>query len=231
MALPALLPRRQVSYQDLKAVPAHLVAEIIDGELVAMPRPSSRHALAASALMFRVGPSYHDGTGGPGGWWILDEPELHLGSHVIVPDLAGWRRDRLPGFPDVPFFKLAPDWACEVVSPSTERFDRGKKLRIYARARVPWVWLLSPLARTLEVLRLERGAYRITAVHSGEVTARVEPFPALKLDLPALWGEPTPRAPARRSRVGRRRPRVPTKPPRHRGPQPGPRVGRGSARG
>jgi hypothetical protein len=84
----------------------------------------------------------------------LDEPELHFGEHVVVPDLAGWRRERMRAMPRQAFFTLAPDWVCEVLSPSTERADRGRKLRIYAEAGVAHVWFLKPADRTLEVLRL-----------------------------------------------------------------------------
>src|SRR5207249_2269272 len=92
----------------------------------------------------------------PGGWWILFEPELHLGENVLVPDHAGWRRERMPLLPDVAAFTLAPDWVCEVISPSTAHIDRGRKLRAYAREQVAHLWFVDPLARTIEVYRLER---------------------------------------------------------------------------
>ena len=128
-------PMKRATYEDVLNAPENKVAEILDGELFLSPRPAPRHAAAASSLGGRVGGPFDGGIGGPGGWWILDEPELHFGEHVLVPDLAGWRRERMPAIPDVAFFTLAPDWVCEVLSPSTARIDRGEKLPIYARGR------------------------------------------------------------------------------------------------
>src|SRR5206468_11525374 len=146
----AILPRmtqarsdaRPATYQDLLALPEHVVGEIIGGELIVSPRPGPRHAVAASVLGGELVPPYHSGRGGPGGWWILFEPELHLGDDVLVPDLAGWRRERMPAVPDVPFFTLAPDCLCEVTSPATRALDRVRKMPIYARERVGHLWLL-----------------------------------------------------------------------------------------
>ena len=143
------------TYADIQALPEHLVGEILDGELIVSPRPASPHAVAASRLMIELGGPFDRGRGGPGGWTILTEPELHFGPQVMVPDLAGWRRERMPQVPDVPFFELEPDWVCEVLSPSTARIDRSRKMRHYARARVQHVWLVDPLATTLEVFRLD----------------------------------------------------------------------------
>lgn len=165
------------------------MGEILDGELHASPRPGSRHALAAVRLDRRLGPPFEEGKEGPGGWWILIEPELHLGQDKLVPDLAGWRRERMPEFPDVAFFSLAPDWVCEILSGSTERIDRGKKLRIYAREGVSHVWLLSPGARTLEVLRRQNDQWLLVIVHEAEARVKVEPFDALELDLGSLWAD------------------------------------------
>jgi Uma2 family endonuclease len=144
------------TYADLEALPEHVVGEILDGALIVSPRPASPHALAASRLGFELGGPFDRGKGGPGGWVILDEPELHLGPQVIVPDLAGWRRERMPRVPDVPFFELAPDWVCEVPSPSTAGIDRSRKMRHCGRARVQHVWLVDPLATTLEVFPARR---------------------------------------------------------------------------
>ena len=140
------LMKRNATYDDLCALPDHMVAEIIDGDLFASPRPASPHALASSML----GAALIAGFGGePGGWWILDEPELHFGRDVLVPDLAGWRRERMPTVPDVAAFELAPDWTCEVISPSTGEIDRGRKMRVYARERVGHLWMVDPILRTL----------------------------------------------------------------------------------
>jgi Uma2 family endonuclease len=137
-----------------------------------------------------VGGPFDRRVGGPGGWWILFEPELHFERDVVVPDLAGWRRERLPALPETPWFELAPDWICEVISPSTERFDRGHKLGVHARENVVWVWLVNPLARTLEVLKLEDGRYVILAVHEGEAEIVAPPFQAVPLALGSLRPEP-----------------------------------------
>ena len=184
-------PRRmkRATYEDVLNAPENKVAEILDGELFLSPRPAPRHAVASSRLGRVLGP-FDEDPGGPGGWWILDEPELHFGEQVVVPDLAGWRRERLPAMPEEAFFSLAPDWVCEVLSPSTERIDRGRKLRIYAEAGVAHAWLVNPLERTLEVLRLREGAWTIVAVCSDSGTVRIEPFEAIELELSRLWVDP-----------------------------------------
>ncbi len=180
---------RRATYDDLLQVPDHRVAEIVDGDLHVSPRPASRQALAKSVLGWELGPPFGRGRGGPGGWWILNEPELHLGEDVLVPDLAGWRRERMPEFPDTAAFTLAPDWVCEVVSPGTERLDRAKKMPVYARESVSHLWLLGPVARTLEVYRLTEGRWLLLATHEGTTRVRAEPFDAIELDLSPLWGE------------------------------------------
>ena len=179
--------RRPATYADLARVPDHLVAEILDGELYASPRPAPRHADASSGLGGALRGPFDRGRGGPGGWRILFEPELHLSADVIVPDLAGWKRERLPVLPDETYFSLAPDWACEVLSPSTIATDRVKKLSIYAREGVPHVWLIDPLARTLEVLQLDGRKWTLIATWSGLEVVRVQPFDAIELDLSLLW--------------------------------------------
>ena len=166
-----------------------MVAEILDGELHVSPRPAPRDVTASSVLGGVLSGPFHTGRGGPGGWWILDEPELHLDPDVLVPDLAGWRRERLPRIPDEAYFTLAPDWVCEVLSPSTERIDRVKKLAIYAREGVRHAWLLSPGNRTLEVLRLEAGRWVLLVTHAENEVVRAEPFEAIELDLATLWAD------------------------------------------
>jgi Uma2 family endonuclease len=179
--------RAPATYADLAALPDHVVGEIVAGELVVSPRPAPRHAVAASVLGGELGPPYHGGRGGPGGWWILFEPELHLGADVLVPDLAGWRRSRMPAVPTVAYFEMAPDWICEVLSPGTARLDRQQKLAIYGREGVAHAWLLDPIERTLEVLRLEGRSWVIVSVHSGDDEVRAEPFEAITLPLQRLW--------------------------------------------
>jgi Uma2 family endonuclease len=178
--LPTLLER-------LAAVPAHQVGQILDGELYVSPRPGSDHAAASSALGEELGPAFKRGRGGPGGWILLDEPELHLGSDVLVPDLAGWRRERMPERPSTSAFELAPDWVCEVLSRGTAKVDRKLKRRIYARERVGAFWLIDTDERTLEVLRLDGDDYRIELVASDDDRVRAFPFEALELDLSVLW--------------------------------------------
>jgi Uma2 family endonuclease len=184
--------RRPATYADLLAVPDHLVAEILDGELYTSPRPAPRHADAGSGLGGALRGPFDRGRGGPGGWRILFEPELHLGRDILVPDLAGWRRERMPRLPDEAFFAMPQDWVCEVLSPSTAAMDRVKKLAIYAREQVTHAWLVDPLAQTLEVLRLEGGRWTIVSTWAGATTVRAEPFDALELDLTLLWDEPPP---------------------------------------
>lgn len=180
--------RARATYEDLLRVPDHLVAEILEGELVTTPRPAARHANTAFRLSAIIGAPFGEGRGGPGGWTFLIEPELHLHDDIVVPDLAGWRSERLPSVPDVPFLTLPPDWLCEILSPSTERMDRLRKLRIYSREAVAHVWLINPIQRTLEVLRLDEGLWTVAATHGGdEDSVVVEPFGAVALELSRLW--------------------------------------------
>ena len=185
---PMPIIKSNATYEDLVEVPDNLVAEIVDGNLHTSPRPAMPHALAATALGYVLGNPFHDGIGGPGGWLILDEPELHLGEDVVVPDIAGWRRERMADVPQAPWTSLAPDWICEVASPSTERLDRVEKLRIYAREGVTHAWLVNPLSRTLEVFRREGAAWMLVGAHGGEGVVRVEPFDAIEWELGRLWG-------------------------------------------
>jgi Uma2 family endonuclease len=183
---------RRATYDDLLKVPDHLVAEIVDGELYATPRPAPRHADASSGIGGVLRGPFDRGRGGPGGWRILFEPELHLGADVLVPDVAGWRRERLPTLPEEAYFTIVPDWVCEVVSPSTAALDRVKKLGIYARERVRHAWIVDPLAQTLEVMRLENDRWAIIGTWAADAVVRAEPFAALEWDLIMLWDEPPP---------------------------------------
>lgn len=186
---------RRATYADLEAVPANKVAELIRGTLYVMPRPAPRHANASSALGVEIGGPFHRGRGGPGGWWILDEPEIHFPDptepgaiDAVVPDLAGWRRDRMPALPETAYFTLAPDWVCEVLSKSTEALDREEKMPLYAREGVAHAWLIDPIARTLEVFTLGSDRQWSEPVrHRGAEVVRAAPFEALGLDLSALW--------------------------------------------
>ena len=178
--------KKCATYADLRAVPENLVAEIFDGELYASPRPALPHAHASSVLGHKLGTFHHTG---PGGWVLLDEPELHFGRDVLVPDISGWRRERLPALPPDAYLTLAPDWVCEVVSPSTERIDRGQKLRRYATERVAYLWFVDPLKQALEVLSLEGGTWKLLGRHEGGALVRAVPFDAIELELGALWIE------------------------------------------
>jgi Uma2 family endonuclease len=180
--------KKHATYEDVLAAPPHVVAEVLFGVLHTHPRPGARHVRAASRLGGELDGPFDRGRGGPGGWILLDEPELHLGDDILVPDLAGWRRERMPSFPyEATFFTLVPDWVCEVLSVSTTKIDRGDKLTIYAREGVAQVWLLDPAARTLEVLRLENGRFSILGVYGDEADVRAEPFDAIALTLGSLW--------------------------------------------
>ena len=163
------------------------MAEIIDGELITSSRPASTHARAASSLGGELYGPFDRGKNGPGGWVILDEPELHLRGDVPVPDLAGWRRERMPELPETAAFELAPDWVCEVLSPSTVARDRADKVPLYLRERVAFVWLVDPINYTLEAFKLGETAYRLLGTWRGSALVNVEPFEAFELDLSALW--------------------------------------------
>jgi Uma2 family endonuclease len=178
-----------------QAAPQDMVAEILGGELHLSPRPARPHTNAASRLGILIGGPFMFGRGGPGGWVILDEPELHLGPgpDKLVPDLAGWRRERLPravGGEDAPaHYDLAPDWVCEVLSERTRRRDKGQKMRIYAREGVRNVWHMDPLARTLDIFRLVEGQWFLVHSLAGEERVRAEPFEAIELELALVWAE------------------------------------------
>jgi Uma2 family endonuclease len=179
--------KKNATYADLCSVPDNFVAEILGGDLYASPRPSSLHAVAAGALFRKLGGPFEDGENGPGGWWFIIEPELHFGADIVVPDIAGWRRERMPARPNVAYFTLAPDWLCEVLSPSTKAIDRRKKLPIYAREGVAHAWLVDPVEQTLEVLRLESQRWSLVGKHEADAKVCAEPFDAIELALRALW--------------------------------------------
>lgn len=180
--------KKPTAYEDLLALPSNLVGEIVGGELYASPRPTYVHARAAARLATSLGPfDLGGGGGGPGGWIILPKPELHLVGQVMVPDLAGWRRERMPELPDVAFSEMPPDWACEVISPSTGFLDRTKKMPQYLRAGVRHIWIVDPRQKTLEVCRPEGDGWRVIAAHGEDQRIRAEPFEAIELDLALLW--------------------------------------------
>lgn len=181
--------RSPASYRDVLDAPPHMVAELVEGALHLHPRPASRHAFAGSALGIELGAMFQNGRGGPGGWWIIDEPELHLGPDVLVPDLAGWRRERMPTFPDAPWFDLVPDWACEVLSPGTRSFDLTDKRRLCAKNGVAHLWLVDPKPRTLEAFTLDGGNWVLVAALRDADAVSDPPFEAMSFRLSALWPE------------------------------------------
>ena len=177
----------RATYQDVLDAPPNTVAEIVSGTLHMSPRPAPRHTVASSRLGNRIGPPYDDGVGGPGGWWILDEPELHLGEDIVVPDLAGWRRERMPTIPEEGYFTLPPDWVCEILSPSTRALDQGMKRAIYAREGVPHLWFVEPDARTLESFELRDGQWLLLKTLTGNNSVSLPPFDAISFSLSSLW--------------------------------------------
>ncbi|MCX8049874.1 MAG: Uma2 family endonuclease [Methylohalobius sp.] len=182
--------KRRASYEEILNLPEHLVGEILGGKLYTHPRPAPKHARASSAIGGMLGDHYDWGRG-PGGWWILDEPELHLGGDILVPDLAGWRRERLPTLPETAGFELPPDWICEVLSPTTARLDRAVKMPIYARYGVPHLWLIDPDLKTLEVYAIHHTQstphWLLLATLEGEASVRQPPFDAIEFSLATLW--------------------------------------------
>ena len=179
--------QRAATYEDLRAVPEHLVAEILFGELVTHPRPAPRHASATTALSGILAPPFQFGSAGPGGWILMVEPELHLGKHVVVPDMAAWRRERLPVLPETAWIETAPDWVCEVLSPSTAAYDRDEKRLIYADAGVSYVWHIDPVLKMLEVFQLNDGKWLLVNVYRGNAEVAAPPFTDLTFSLGLLW--------------------------------------------
>ena len=186
--MPTAAPR-QARYDDLLDLPENLVGEILAGNLYTHPRPAPKHARAYSALGSSVGGPFDFNSDGPGGWWILDEPELHLGNDILVPDLAGWRRERMPELPQTAWFELAPDWACEILSPSTARVDRIIKMPLYAREGVRHLWLVDPDLKTLEVYQLNADSHwTLLATLKDDDAVSQPPFDAISFSLGVLWG-------------------------------------------
>ena len=185
---------KRATYADLEAVPPHLVAEILFGELVTHPRPVRRHGGAASVLTMLLGAPFQLGNGGPGGWVFVGEPELHLGPHVAVPDIAGWRRERVTEPADKAFFEVAPDWLCEVLSPRTEKYDKGSKRRIYAEYGVGHLWYVDPRGRLLETFARHEKTWQLTGTFFDDDEVSAPPFEAARFSLGLLWpfDQPTP---------------------------------------
>jgi len=185
----AVRPLESTLYEQLLALPENLTGEIIDGKLYTQPRPKGRHNVAGSSMGASLLPPFQRGKDGPGGWWILDEPEVHFvrDTVVVAPDLAGWRRERMPEIPEDHRFEVVPDWVCEILSPSTAKKDRTKKLPLYANYGVAYAWLVDPLEKTLEAFRLEQGHWLLLATLTDDEPVNVEPFDAITFSLADLW--------------------------------------------
>jgi Uma2 family endonuclease len=183
---------RRASYEDVLAAPPDKIAEIIHGVLHLSPRPGGAQIAAGSALGGELGPPFKRGRGGPGGWSILDKPELHLADHILVPDLAGWRRERMPLLPRTAHITLNPDWVCEILSPRTARLDRTEKKPLYANLGVAYLWLVDPEALTLETYQLMEGRWVDMGAYCKNDRPRAVPFGAIELDLGALWADVEP---------------------------------------
>ena len=181
------VPAPRATYQDVLDAPAHRIAEIVDGTLHTHPRPAMSHARASSSLGVKIGGPFDYDAGGPGGWWIIDEPELHLGEDILVPDLAGWRRERMPEYPDTAYVTLAPDWVCEVLSASTRKLDLHGKRPVYAREGVGHLWLVDPTDRTLEAFELREGQWVLIANAKDDEPVSIRPFDAITFSLGDLW--------------------------------------------
>lgn len=183
--------QRRPTYADIQALPDGVRGEIIAGELVAHPRPAIPHARTASGLGGLLEVWFDMGIGGPGGWWIVDEPELSLGIDPdydpIVPDIAGWRVETVPTLPAAAQMTQTPDWVCEVLSPRTARTDRVLKVPFYGRAGVKHCWLVDPIALSIEVFRNTPEGWLLISTHSGDETIRAEPFQAMEIPLQGIW--------------------------------------------
>jgi Uma2 family endonuclease len=179
--------KKKATYADIEAAPPHLVAEIIDGELHTHPRPSPRHGVAANALGGKLSDPFQFGGGGPGGWIFSVEPEIAFGSDILVPDIAGWRRERLMQLPETNYFEVAPDLVCEVLSVSTERRDRTVKRRIYGEGNVAHLWLIDPRQQILEAFALDDGEWRLKGTWRSDDEVRAPPFDAISFSLADLW--------------------------------------------
>lgn len=179
----------KATYDDLRDIPETMVGEIIDGELHTLPRPSPKHAKVASELGAVIMYPYRFGRGGPGGWIFLDEPEIRFGENILVPDIAGWKKERFPAELETNWIDVAPDWICEVLSPGTMRLDKTRKMPIYADNRVPYLWLINPMDKTLDVFKRVSGGWLLLSTFAENDTARAEPFQEIEIDLGEFWLE------------------------------------------
>lgn len=182
------IDKKQATYQDIIDLPEHITGQLIAGELITSPRPRVSHAHTSSNLGIEIGGQFRrSSNGSPGGWWFLDEPELHFGDDVLVPDMAGWKKEKMPVLPNEAYITVAPNWVCEVLSKSTARIDRIKKLPVYAREKVDHVWLVDPENQTLEVYARQNEQWLLLGSYGGDARVRAVPFDAIELDLSSIW--------------------------------------------
>jgi Uma2 family endonuclease len=187
IAAPEPKKRQRASYQDVLDAPEGMIAEIVDGELFVQPRPSPRHSRAAVGLVGALSGPFERGVGGPGGWILLFEAELRIGEEVLVPDLAAWRIERMPQVPDTAYVGLAPDWVCEILSPSTRAHDIGPKRDAYGRIGVGHLWHADPAAQTLETFLRHAGRWAVDRTFGGGEVVRAAPFADVEFPLAVLW--------------------------------------------
>ena len=173
-------------YEELLALPDDVIGELMEGELVVTPKPEQLAASTKAALASELSRATAE-SAGRHGWWIFEEPRLRLGSNLLVPDLAGWRRQRMPKKTDKKLFELPPDWACEVLSPSTAVLDRTRKVRLYASFGLCWLWVVDPPHRTVEVLWLEGDEWVVVGAFGGDDRVHIAPFDSVEIQLSALW--------------------------------------------
>lgn len=171
--------KRNATYDDYLALGDEVRAELIYGSLYVHPAPAPPHGNSQASLTGELVVPFQKGRGGPGGWWFMITPEQHLGPHVAQPDLAGWRKVRMPVLPTTSYIDIVPDWICEVLSPSTECLDRSAKRRLYATYGVGHLWYLHPVARYLEVVELRNGVYVHIDTFGDVGEFRAPPFDAV----------------------------------------------------
>ena len=181
-------PPARATYQDVLDAPPHMVAEVLSGNLFMNPRPAMPHSRVTSALHLALAMPYQKGNGGPGGWTFYFEPELHLDSEILVPDLAAWRLETMPNDPLGPYATITPDWVCETLSPSTRRMDVSQKRDIYAAKGLKHLWFLDPDNRTLETFELlDNGRWQLLSALDGIADVSLPPFDSARFSLGDLW--------------------------------------------
>ena len=183
----SIAAKEKTAHEKWLELPDNVIGEIIGGNLHVSPRPAPKHARASTKLSGQLDGPFDSGKGGPGGWVIVFEPEIHLDVNIIVPDIAGWTREHLPEIPDAAFFSIVPDWICEVLSPGTVVLDRSKKMPIYARQGVRHFWLVDPIAKTLEVYENDHLNWKLLRTYANDDKVRAAPFDAIEIDLAVLW--------------------------------------------